>query len=193
MNQQQIAMQAHNGLSIRLRSPSLVYWKEARKLKLVQRLVNGLLVSCLCAVGSQTDHVSKLQRVAVLEIEGQRIRIDGTPFRIGRDPRTQWSIQDPSIDRLHCRIDQTSEGYQLSRLSKGAVRVNGRDIDNFLLRHGDQLQFGNLQLRILMLSVSPPPVRRSRRQARTRSDPTNGALVVSVLFGLFTLGAWFWV
>ncbi len=141
---------------------------------------------------SQNYRVSGSKVISLLKIGERQVVIGRTPFRIGRDPRAGLAINHPSIDRLHCRIDRTADGFQLRRLSSGTLRVNGRAVDEYLLYPGDVLQVGLVQMSFRSGRLRRPEgssrVRARRSAPRARRNPLNIALTTSVLFFMFSLG-----
>jgi len=79
--------------------------------------------------------------VGTLTMGESEIRMWSLPFTIGRSSTNTLTIRDPHLSRSHCEINQTPEGYEVRNLSsRNPVRVNGREISDFLLRDGDEIQ-----------------------------------------------------
>lgn len=73
--------------------------------------------------------------------------IEGTA-RIGRGDENEVVLADPGVSRSHAIVDALGEEVTLRDLgSTNGTFVNGRCIEVLALRDGDELTFGNTQMR----------------------------------------------
>lgn len=87
----------------------------------------------------------------VLEVNGVRHPLTPPGFTIGRGADADLRVNDPSISRVHARIDV--EGYGAERRltitdlgSTNGVQVDGRAITTAELRQGSRIEIGNTRL-----------------------------------------------
>jgi len=75
-------------------------------------------------------------------LEGKSFPLSGH-FSIGRAPDNTLPIDDRSVSRRHCVIEETDEGFRLfDRGSANQTRVNGIAVFDRLLVHGDEVEVG---------------------------------------------------
>ncbi|MCC7075602.1 MAG: FHA domain-containing protein [Acidimicrobiia bacterium] len=66
---------------------------------------------------------------------------------VGRDPRNAIVLNDPSVSRVHCRLEARQGGIHVTDLrSTNGTWVNGRRIDEVDLTHGDRVLLGRTEL-----------------------------------------------
>ncbi len=87
-------------------------------------------------------------------IEGPRlgrcVRLEDGPLVIGRSPEAGFSIEHPSVSRLHCCVQREAQGASARDLdSKNGTRVNGRRVRGAELRDGDHLLVGEVLLKFV--------------------------------------------
>jgi PAS domain-containing protein len=79
------------------------------------------------------------------------------PIVIGRDPACQVSDPDPLLSRRHAEIAPAAEGASVRDLdSRNGVLVNGERTRAQVLRSGDVVQLGHLQIRYMEDTVQTP-------------------------------------
>src|SRR5262252_3914137 len=67
---------------------------------------------------------------------------------IGRAASNDLILDDPSISRDHARVTASGESFLLSdNASLNGVFVNGRQVEQHLLEHRDQINLGLYELR----------------------------------------------
>jgi pSer/pThr/pTyr-binding forkhead associated (FHA) protein len=72
-----------------------------------------------------------------------------TPVRIGRHPELDVRLDDPSVSRFHCQIDQINGTLWVRDLgSSCGIFVNGFHIPQSHLMPGDRLTIGTLSFRV---------------------------------------------
>jgi predicted component of type VI protein secretion system len=99
---------------------------------------------------------------------GRRVEITKSTFIIGRDPASDFHIQDIEISRRHARLIAQSGGYTVEDLgSTNGTFVNNERIRTITpLRPGDALRLGELVTLIyeadLGLDATPPSTQQLR-------------------------------
>ncbi|MBU6294627.1 MAG: FHA domain-containing protein, partial [Planctomycetes bacterium] len=79
--------------------------------------------------------------------EGKQFNISGPTVLIGRDTAAKVRLLDTEISRRHAELVETSEGYRIRDLgSVNGTHVNGRAVQDSLLRSGDRVQVGQTVL-----------------------------------------------
>ncbi len=76
-----------------------------------------------------------------------RVRLEEERGTIGRRADNTYVVQDPSVSRLHARIERYEDSVVLTDLgSTGGTKVNGEKIDGpHVLEHGDTITFGSAE------------------------------------------------
>ncbi len=83
-------------------------------------------------------------------MQGREFILDRSSLVIGRTPENDIVIEHKSISRHHARIVREGNQYYAVDLeSANGVRVNGVDRDRVLLRTGDEIELGQVQLRFV--------------------------------------------
>ena len=90
------------------------------------------------------DAYSDIENGFLVVIEGPRlghcVRLKVTPLMIGRSPEAGFSIEHPSVSRLHCSVQPEAHGASVRDLdSKNGTHVNGSRVRGAELRDGDLL------------------------------------------------------
>ncbi|MHC4946893.1 MAG: FHA domain-containing protein [Planctomycetota bacterium] len=76
-----------------------------------------------------------------------RVSLDGDPFTIGRSSSNALVLSHRTVSRTHCVIECHDGAPRLRDLdSRYGTMVNGRRIDQVLLRHGDRVRVGPFEL-----------------------------------------------
>ena len=101
------------------------------------------------------------------DCSAELIRIDGERHivypvarrtRIGRAPACELQLDSTSVSRHHALLLKSARELIIEDLnSTNGVLVNGRKISRQLLKDGDLLTLGEVQLRCSLKSVPPPP------------------------------------
>ena len=82
--------------------------------------------------------------------EGKQYNLNVPLVLIGRDPAARVRLLDTEISRRHAELVETSDGYRLRDLgSANGTFVNGRSVQDVLLRSGDRVQVGQTVLVIV--------------------------------------------
>jgi tetratricopeptide (TPR) repeat protein len=83
-------------------------------------------------------------------MQGREFILDRPSLVIGRTPENDIIIEHKSISRHHARIVREGNQYYAVDLeSANGVRVNGTDHDRVLLKAGDEIELGQVQLRFV--------------------------------------------
>jgi pSer/pThr/pTyr-binding forkhead associated (FHA) protein len=83
-----------------------------------------------------------------LSAEGALVPIMGTVTRLGRSLSADVEVDDPSVSRRHALIvRQDGQTFLLDDGSRNGTWHNGLRIDRVLLRDGDEIALGALELR----------------------------------------------
>jgi pSer/pThr/pTyr-binding forkhead associated (FHA) protein len=76
--------------------------------------------------------------------------LDKERLSVGRDPRNQVVIDDPSVAMEHAAIIPVGNDHILEDLqSETGTFVNGARVSRHILQHGDVIEFGSFYLRYL--------------------------------------------
>jgi signal transduction histidine kinase len=100
--------------------------------------------------------------VAVLTVirgpdSGRRIEFNQPRVLIGRDSRNNIRLHDSEASRQHAEFRQTPEGYLLCDLgSSNGSHVNGKRIEQALVRTGDLIRLGQTEMIFTAGPVSLP-------------------------------------
>jgi len=79
---------------------------------------------------------------------GNHIAICRFPFVLGRAADASARFEESGVWDRHCEITfRRGEGFQFMAQPNAAVVVNGERTDTGLLRNGDLLELGSIQLR----------------------------------------------
>jgi diguanylate cyclase (GGDEF)-like protein len=91
-----------------------------------------------------------LVQVHPLDLEQNRIPLDGVETTLGRSEHCGVVLEDESVSRLHARIVANSTGFEIEDLgSTNGVLVNDELVERRALRTGDRIQLGNRIFRFL--------------------------------------------
>lgn len=85
--------------------------------------------------------------------------LGAAPMVIGRDASCDIWADDPSASRRHARFSAAPEGHIVEDLgSKNGILINGVPAVHHLLRDGDVLQLGGMQVVVRLGKPDPDPV-----------------------------------
>jgi pSer/pThr/pTyr-binding forkhead associated (FHA) protein len=95
---------------------------------------------------------------------------------IGRHPECDVRIDLPKVSRRHCCIAQVYDRLVIRDLgSRNGLRVNGRLVDEALLRPGDEVAIGpliyRLETELLASAPAPKPAPAARAPKRPPAPP----------------------
>jgi Protein of unknown function (DUF3662)/FHA domain len=80
-------------------------------------------------------------------IDGKKTMLAGERMTIGRSRDCEIVIDDPNVSRRHAEIRKTIEGWMIVDLgSTNGVKVNGRRAQEEVLRPGDKITLGLIEL-----------------------------------------------
>jgi hypothetical protein len=78
------------------------------------------------------------------------------PVRIGRAAHCHVRVEEAGLWDEHVEIEFDSQtGFVARRAADGLLVINGQVVDRAVLRHGDVLALGSLQLRFDLSPVRP--------------------------------------
>lgn len=81
---------------------------------------------------------------------GYEINLKADLYVIGRSEEANCRIHDPSISRAHARIDNDDGKWTISDLASiDGILINGLRKDDYLLKRGDVITLGAVQLRFV--------------------------------------------
>jgi predicted component of type VI protein secretion system len=102
------------------------------------------------------------------------------PFRIGRAPENDLSLEDAGIWEQHVTLEfKKREGFHLATASNALAAVNDKPVENILLRNGDVITLGSAKIQFWL---APAP----QRGLRLRENFI-WALLILVTAGQFCL------
>lgn len=80
---------------------------------------------------------------------GERARVTGSSFSIGRVPESDLMLTDPRVSSRHCVIEDRGDGFALVELgSTNGTSVNGADVDEERALHpNDKIEVGDTVIR----------------------------------------------
>jgi transcriptional regulator with GAF, ATPase, and Fis domain len=82
--------------------------------------------------------------------KGVETRFDGGPLRIGKSAANQLCVEDPTVSRFHCVIEQTPRGLVLRDLgSTNGTQVGGCFIDRIYISAGIEIKIGGTTLQLV--------------------------------------------
>ena len=67
---------------------------------------------------------------------------------IGRDPYADVCLEDPTVSRIHATIEKHDRTVAVMNHSPNGTLVNGRAIQEAVLRHGDTLTIGRFRVEL---------------------------------------------
>jgi DNA-binding NtrC family response regulator len=85
--------------------------------------------------------------ITVIQNDFKKTYPIGHFFSIGRDPAASLSIPDPFVSNRHCKIEKTEKGFFVKdQRSKNGTSVNGTKVIEALLKDGDKISIGDIEL-----------------------------------------------
>ncbi len=80
-------------------------------------------------------------------IDGKRTVLAGERMTIGRSRECELVVEDPNVSRRHAELRKTIEGWMLVDLgSTNGVKLNGKRVHEEVLRPGDKITLGLVEL-----------------------------------------------
>ncbi len=88
-----------------------------------------------------------LFQIVAGDVAARNITLSDDPTLIGRGSDCGMRLLSADLSRRHARLERTRRGYLLSDLeSRNGVFINEVRVASALLRDGDTIQLGNLQI-----------------------------------------------
>jgi len=93
------------------------------------------------------DFMAKPRGRGYVTIDGKRNLLSGERMTIGRSRECELVIDDPNVSRQHAELRKTIEGWMIADLgSTNGVKVNGKRVHEEVLRPGDKITLGLIEL-----------------------------------------------
>jgi len=93
------------------------------------------------------DFMAKPRGRGYVTIDGKRHLLAGERMTIGRSRECELMVDDPNVSRRHAEVRKTIEGWMIADLgSTNGVKVNGRRVHEEVLRPGDKITLGLVEL-----------------------------------------------
>jgi pSer/pThr/pTyr-binding forkhead associated (FHA) protein len=117
---------------------------------------------------------------------GKEIALTGELYIVGRGDRANMVIDDPSISRAHARLEGGGDEWVVSDLdSSNGLYINGNKRDDYMLRSGDVVEFGNTHFRYVVpgepYDAESANIEAWQQENRSRSKTVWAVGVVAVL------------
>jgi serine/threonine protein kinase len=77
----------------------------------------------------------------------------GITFQIGRSQSTPTRLSDQTVSRVHCQIEFDGKRAVLMNVSSKGTTVNGKEVTEHELRHGDLIRVGTTELRYQVTAI----------------------------------------
>lgn len=88
-----------------------------------------------------------LFQIVAGDLPPRTITLGDLPASIGRGSDCEMRLISSDLSRQHARLERTRRGYLLTDLeSRNGVYINEVRVESVVLRDGDTVQLGNLQL-----------------------------------------------
>lgn len=99
-------------------------------------------------IGKVTSHARLVMLTGITP--GKEFDLNVNLYVLGRSEEANLRIDDPSISRAHARLDGDDHQWTISDLdSINGILVNGVKRDDYLLKSGDIIELGTVQLRFV--------------------------------------------
>ncbi|HEY7348996.1 MAG TPA: FHA domain-containing protein [Ktedonobacterales bacterium] len=83
-------------------------------------------------------------------LAGQTLALNKPQLMIGREPGTDITVNNPAVSRQHARLVQGPTGWVIEKINpQNTVQVNGRDVAQSPLRHGDTVAIGPITFQFM--------------------------------------------
>lgn len=92
--------------------------------------------------------------------------VSGGTLTVGRSLVTDTRLRDGTVSRLHCQLEFDGRQTLLLNVSERGTKVNGVEVTQHQLKHGDVIRIGGTELRFIdndlneaetLLQASPLP------------------------------------
>jgi predicted component of type VI protein secretion system len=94
------------------------------------------------------DFMAEQRGRGYITYEGKRNLLAGERMTIGRSRECELVIDDPNVSRRHAELRKTIDGWLVVDLgSTNGVKVNGRRVHEEVLRPGDSITLGLIELK----------------------------------------------
>jgi hypothetical protein len=99
------------------------------------------------ATSPPRDFMSEQRGRGYIVIDGKRNLLAGERLTIGRSRECELVVEDANVSRRHAEIRKTIEGWMVVDLgSTNGVKVNGKRVQEEVLRPGDKITLGLVDL-----------------------------------------------
>jgi Protein of unknown function (DUF3662)/FHA domain len=99
------------------------------------------------ATSPPKDFMSERRGRGYVVVDGKRNILAGERLTIGRSRESEVVVDDPNVSRQHAELRKTIEGWMVVDLgSTNGVKVNGKRVKEEVLRPGDKITLGLVEL-----------------------------------------------
>lgn len=126
--------------------------------------------------------VTPFARLVMVEGDeiGMELALTDELYIVGRGDRANMLINDPSISRAHARLEGSGDHWIVSDLdSSNGLYINGNKRDDYLLRAGDVVEFGNTHFRYVAPG-EPYDSESANLEAWQQENPSKGHTIWAV-------------
>jgi hypothetical protein len=93
------------------------------------------------------DFMAERRGRGYITIDGKKNILAGERLTIGRSRECELVVDDPNVSRRHAEVRKTIEGWMVVDLgSTNGVKVNGKRVKEEVLRPGDKITLGLVEL-----------------------------------------------
>jgi hypothetical protein len=123
------------------------------------------------------------------KMKGRRIAVQQGSVTIGRDPASHIDLAyDDEVSRNHAVIEHRSDGVYIRDLgAMNRTEVNGKQVAEARLKHGDKLEIGRTQFEFQDIEETTVGPRRSLNKLQVVTFAAIGLLVLAQLVFVFVL------
>jgi pSer/pThr/pTyr-binding forkhead associated (FHA) protein len=90
---------------------------------------------------------------------------------VGRHPECDFRIDSPQVSRRHCCVATANDRVTIRDLgSRNGVRINGRVIDESIVRPGDEIAISQFIYRLEVDTPPPPSPKLTKRPTPVNED-----------------------
>jgi transcriptional regulator with GAF, ATPase, and Fis domain len=105
--------------------------------------------------------------------KGSTYVLSGEEIPVGRDSSNVLTISDAALSRRHCVLTRSDDGYHIRDLdSRNGTFVNGVNVRESPLRHGDQISVGDSVFLLLLREESDQPAETAVEFDESEPQPT---------------------
>jgi hypothetical protein len=100
--------------------------------------------------GGRYSKVPKMNTLWLVPDNGEPIQVTGDKALVGRAPKLDVVVNDPSVSRMHAAIEKDAEGSWLvsDQASVNGTWIDGQRIIKAALRAGQVVRFGGVNFRV---------------------------------------------